>query len=277
MSIFHSDKLIVLYYHSGAGGKFLANCLGLSSKCVLQHANLAQQQLDGELSPDQKFDLIMSRLDCSMSWNDLGLGDSQYFGKSLDQIVDQSQLGFVCKEVCNQNLFFVACFHDIEAVNITIKKWPNAKIIHFANDLKFLTKHRTSYLNQLSEYWQLVKGPEWPSTSPGSMKEVSQLPVFVQYELKNLFKNQIYNKVELTTEEFALLIEQDNPILEWNCDWYLDVESTVKSIEYLYKFLGLSDFNPDWIRLYWSKWIEKITSVDPIRLLVIESDQETLY
>ena len=79
--MFESDKLIILNYPIGAGGKFLANCLGLAPNAVLQDRTLARQQLDGNLSPYDKFNLIMQRVsEVGKEWNDLELGCGKFFG-----------------------------------------------------------------------------------------------------------------------------------------------------------------------------------------------------
>lgn len=77
------SNAIILYYPRWAGGKFIANCLGLSDQCVLQHADLVDLQLRGLLSPTDKFNLLVDRLAQSsrFAWDDLGLGCVQLYAK----------------------------------------------------------------------------------------------------------------------------------------------------------------------------------------------------
>ena len=260
MSIFETDKLIILFYRPGAGGKFLANCLGLSSQAVLQDANFAQQQLDGGLDSVQKFDLIMNRLDeATVYWKDLGLGDYQYFGQSLENIVKESQLKSICKHVNDQNLFFIAVSHSIKTLERMVAMWPNAKVIEFTNSANFLRKYRNGFTDNQTRYWNKIKGPDWPDTPPGSVKEIHALPQNIQDELATQFQDLIYKNIETVPDDVCAVVKNNHQIMfTWDCDWYLDPESTAQSVEKIYNLLGLTDFNPDWIKLYWSKWVEKL-------------------
>ena len=260
MSIFQTDKLIILYYRPGAGGKFLANCLGLSSQVVLQDADLAQQQLDSTLDTVQKFDLIMSRLDEeTMFWKDLGLGDYQYFGQSLENITRESQLKSICKNVHDQNLFFIAVSHSIKTLERMLSMWPNAKVIMFANTMNFFTEYRKGFINNQMKYWNKIKGPDWPDTPPGSIKEIQALPQNIQDELANQFQDLIYRNIKTTSDDVCAVVKNNDQLMyTWDCDWYLDPESTANSVEKIYTLLGLTDFNPVWIKLYWNKWIKKL-------------------
>ena len=258
MSIFQTDKLIILYYRPGAGGKFLANCLGLSSQVVLQDADFAQQQLDGKLDTAQKFNHLISRLDdTKVFWKDLGLGDYQYFG--LPGVRgEESQLKPICKKVHDQKLFFVAALHNITALEVLSLKWPNAKIINFVNSKNFLTAYRKVYLDKQLKYWNQIKSSDWPETPPGTVKEIRMLPQNIQDTLKKQFQNEIYSNIEPTTDDIGTFVKSDQLIFTWDCDWYNNEESTAQSIENIYNLLGLTDFNPTLIKLYWNKWIEKL-------------------
>ena len=264
MSILQTDKFIIFHYRPGDGGKFLTNCLGLSSQFVLQDQNLAQKQLDNQLDSAQKFNLIMDRLNrASANWNDLGLGD-WYFGTIITKDFDESQLHPVCGKIHAQNLFFTACCHTTDEIHSTLKNWPNAKIISFINNKNFLSTYRPSSLDghimRWKEYWNNIRGANWPVTPPSTLDEIRSLPRVIQDELETTFSNVIYQHINCTIDTLPFILGPTlHPIFIWDCDWYLDAEATVNSVECLYNLLGLTDFNPEWVKAYWSKWVEKLT------------------
>lgn len=254
-----TDKLIILCYRPGAGGKFLANCLGVSSHCVLQDKFLAQQQISGNLDTKQKFDLLINRIDQTQQiWNDLDLGDVQYFGRPVETITDESQLNFVCKTVHDSNLFFIACVHNIKTLEHALLHWPNAKVINLTNSVNFLNTYRKNYCNMESRYWNLIKGKDWPSEPPRSIKDIQQLDQSIQDELSNQFENTIYVYMEKTSDDVHAVMHNQKLFFTWDCDWYFDGKETAQRVENIYNLLGFTDFHKIDVELYWSKWIEKL-------------------
>jgi len=51
---FNTSNLVVFQFPRYAGGKFVINCLGLSDNMVLQSRSLAQRQVDGTISLEDK-------------------------------------------------------------------------------------------------------------------------------------------------------------------------------------------------------------------------------
>jgi len=249
-----------------AGVKFLANCLGLSSEFVMQDQDLAQKQLDNEFDSNQKFDFLMNRLsNVKLIWNDLNLGDYKYFGGKLDMILqDQEELSPICKKVCDQNLFFVLCGHHTD-IKIILKKWPNARVICFANDENFIKKYRKSYLNDRAIYWETIRGENWPKDPPKTLEEIRALPTHIQHDLENIFENQIYGLVNCKVDDVTFVLEQFvqdcQPFFIWDCDWYFDTDATTNAVKQLYDLLGLTDFDPNKIKTYHSEWIKKLHSI----------------
>ena len=78
---FNTDNLIICCYPSGAGGKFLINCLGLSDDAVFQSHILAEKQLNLNFSQFNKMEYLDTELKkITSNWNDLNLGCEQLFG-----------------------------------------------------------------------------------------------------------------------------------------------------------------------------------------------------
>ena len=51
---FNTNNIVIVFYPRFAGGKFLINCLGLSDDAVFQNAKLAENQLNGKFTIDNK-------------------------------------------------------------------------------------------------------------------------------------------------------------------------------------------------------------------------------
>ena len=92
---FNSNKIIIVCFPKGAGGKFLINCLGLSNSCVFQHAELANLQLDGNFTLQDKLAYLHDKLNnMTEIWNDLdlhflnlfGINEGEHMNKSTEDI-----------------------------------------------------------------------------------------------------------------------------------------------------------------------------------------------
>ena len=72
---YNTDKLVIVAYPTGAGGKFLINCLGVSKHACLQNWELY------DLTSTEKKQLILDRLQSTLkgTWNDLDLGCFKMF------------------------------------------------------------------------------------------------------------------------------------------------------------------------------------------------------
>ena len=142
---FQTSNIVLVVYRRQAGGKFLINCLGLSNQCYLQDMKLINQQRAGRLNQENKFNLLMSRLDefesallinKNILWRDLRLGCAQVFKYTSDVVT-------ISRE---DNLFFKVC-HGKEAFDKDIKQWPNAQVIEFINSSKFVNwRYRPNYV-----------------------------------------------------------------------------------------------------------------------------------
>jgi len=88
-------KIIIFHYVGGAGGKFIANCLGMSGKVAFSNFKIAKQFVD-----TQDFEIIKKALldtippkNKSRTWLDREQGCWQLFGRDIDLIRNSGQLG----------------------------------------------------------------------------------------------------------------------------------------------------------------------------------------
>ena len=131
---YETNRIIFVCYPPGAGGKFLINCLGLSSHAVLQHQNLIH------FSTEQKKLVLKDKITKHTGqWKDLGLGCNELLGDlklsgTLEHgaILGKLEVGLpfntTAIELSNQSQkdFFFVC-HDEDTRAINMKVFPNAK------------------------------------------------------------------------------------------------------------------------------------------------------
>ena len=221
---FDTSNLIIVAYPAGAGGKFLMNSLGLSTKAVLQDATLAEEDVNGNLSSLDKLNILKSRMP-SGKWNDLGLGCMELFGVHQTMYDHHSY-----EECCNfkfnsaidtisnsDKLFFVA-ENRIYKPCIYLKLWPNAKIIAFDNSEKFVRERNRlpglEHIDKLTQYF--IGDKPWPT---------------------------------------RLIAETD---LRWDTNNYYSLDATLAGVKDFYQRLELPDYNRDYVAEYYNLWIKTI-------------------
>ena len=255
-SDYNTDRLIIVSYAPGAGGKFLINSLGLGNNAVLQHQDLCRQQLDNSFSTIEKFQLLSSRLDnVTTRWDDLGLGCLMLFGKTIPKLglapgINPTEEPLIItetiKKVIEKNWYFFVVAHTPKHKQQLLTNWPNANTLNLYNkSYKFFDTYRTS---KLQKYWTTIASDSWPKDPPTTISELKNLPNYIQDELTNHYQNKIYTHSCLYFNECS----NDN---DWNVDWFLDEDVTIFNIKKLYDHFGIENFNSDLICQYRTKWL----------------------
>ena len=222
MKNFDYDKLIILNYFSGGGGKFLCACLGLSDDAVLMRKDLAQMQLDGKLPIEKKLKyLLLATKEQSKKqiWDDCGLHgfwgprenrlirDSDYLQGNTTNIIEG--IDPIVHKCIDNNKFIFSTLHGNENLMPMLKYWKNSKVIIFKNEQKFASK-------------------------------------------RALGNRGIAGKEQCLQEQI------NNLSYEWDCDWYYSRDKTISEIEKLYDSFGLSGFNAEMISEFYDAWIKVI-------------------
>ncbi len=240
---YNTKNLIIFQFPRYAGGKFVQNCLGLSDHMVFQKQSLAQAQIDGNFSFEDKKEYILEyqqqedikKLDY---WSDLHLGcmelfvqddgpynfESQNYSQdgadAFDSVVLNEQHPLISDTVKflssdeNDNLLFCINQHSL---HIAEDFFPNAKIITFKNSSR-MTRYRYSYLNNDADsdkHW-------WH-----------------------------WDKADIGGERKADFI--------WDTKWLNDLTSTVNGLKKLYKVFNLDGWEQaePFIKEYYHLWAEK--------------------
>ena len=240
---YNTKNLIIFQFPRYAGGKFVQNCLGLSDHMVFQKQSLAQAQIDGNFSFEDKKEYILEyqqqedikKLDY---WSDLHLGcmelfvqddgpynfESQNYSQdgadAFDSVVLNEQHPLISDTVKflssdeNDNLLFCINQHSL---HIAEDFFPNAKIITFKNSSR-MTRYRYSYFNNDADsdkHW-------WH-----------------------------WDKADIGGERKADFI--------WDTKWLNDLTSTVNGLKKLYKVFNLDGWEQaePFIKEYYHLWAEK--------------------
>ena len=131
---YNTDKLVIIAYAVGAGGKFLANCLGISESACLQDWDLY------ELTSTEKKQLLLNRLESTPkgTWSDLDLGCWQMFEKSIDGMTAEEIHSIEWKfsgvvDISNSDKYYFQTTHDEHGYHELINAFPNARTINFIN------------------------------------------------------------------------------------------------------------------------------------------------
>ena len=274
---FATDRIIIVNFPSGAGGKFLANSITLSQQAVLQHRALT------ELTPDKKLDLLCTRYKSMTSsrWSDIDLGCVQLFGNSRSKIDVESQVSestswqysHKIPKLIEQNKYFFIVSHNSNQLAWITQTWSNAKIIRFVNSLDFMKKFRPFDLpivtragsgwgvkKYISTWWRDHRNESWPVYPPLTLDDY-QLPQYqnIASEIEHI-KQFIVNLAIQHQYDLTGTVEG-----HWTTDWdascYLDRALYLQHLEILYNKLGLDDFDPFKAKQIYVSWMAALKRV----------------
>ena len=217
------DKIVIVCYPPGAGGKFLINNLGLNDQAVFQDAILARRQINGDFSYNNKLSYLSAQFEHTVKnakWNDLGLGCGYLFGycgidyqtQYPEILANQTDLSIPL--IISENLFLFLVAHDTMVLRSILNFWTNAKVIGFTNFENFINTRSTNlykydkHEKHRLDYWNAVKGEAWPDSPPKSKSEFLLLPDWMQSELIDDFKNEISRLFD-TRDQWVELYEND--------------------------------------------------------------------
>jgi len=297
-------NMVIVCYPSYAGAKFLINCLGLGPESVFQHQQLAQQQIDGQFDYSDKIRYLHNQLDITEQtqvWNDLGLGSPQLLGINTEDFVTQYheilayQITPVVNEIIRNNLNMFMITHSTVWLDAYLKFWPRARVIFFSNYKSFRnSRQQASTVPQqlqsdggyrsragewvflpkilpiLTDYWNTVRGPDWPTEPPTNFQEFEMLPEFVQHELRHQFKNyivQFFNYQDLQDQLFDQDAARYQEILGAN-SYVWDVQQSYQTgaagflneFEKCRQWLGVSATNNQDLVAYFERWLRVISN-----------------
>ena len=128
---YNTDKLIILNYPGGAGGKFISLCLALDPTVVHQGERLARAKIKGGMSNDKSFNISKTVLTMSQT-SHFELGCKELAGfNSRNKIEEQAGLANdLWRELTHQTEFY---FPMMDHRGYRWTHYPNAHHIVFKN------------------------------------------------------------------------------------------------------------------------------------------------
>lgn len=274
-------KIVVVCYPAGAGGNFLINCLSLSDQCVLRNKNLAARQLKGQLSDNDKLEFFYTELDRSletMKWNDIGVTNIDFFGiaktiyfEEYAEIIGHMFDPIVDAVIAADKYIFIVC-HTTQYLEVYKKFWPNAKVVVFTEYHKFVRqrgydKEYQTSVQKLQDYWQAVRGSDWPNYPPMNHSDLSNLPLFVKEELMGEFRGEILTHLEFEPMRQPLhdraidLVIKTSPCFVWNVqqNYSGNQEIFLNNLYACAKWLGIElKINGEKMEKFYCKWLDTI-------------------
>jgi hypothetical protein len=225
-----------------AGGKFLINSIGLSDDAVFQSSSLINQQLQGDFGTNQKLKYLLDALaDTPKQWDDLGLGENEIFNGDI-----AVNLVKVFKKH-----HIILGIHSIPELQNYLTTYPNALIVLFTNSAQFIEHRNNMDLNDIrTSKWNSIKEKDWNKTIPNELSN----------EITNIISDKHPNAINVispTTFEQELIKFThgiQNKQITWDCEWYTDINTTLKNIKKLYEYIQISDVNSRYLELYYNAW-----------------------
>jgi len=278
---FNTDKIVILSYLSYAGGKFLCNCLNHSDQCVFQEANLAQRQLDGTLTKQDKLTYLYDELDKTKGkWNNLNMSTEQLFGfhghDYLNCSPDKLKYNPIIEILTNRNQhYFFLIAHSFKELDVMVNVWKNAKVIMYTNVRAFKDWRRDDDAHAMYfKQWNQIKGADWPALPPQDLEELESLPTSILDEMKSNFGNFYSYCREFLEAPFNILDSAyqkrvdsfknhfHGEYFEWNTNWYFSEKDTVEQVKNVYDLLRLSaDYDEEAIKKFYNRWFNKLVEL----------------
>jgi hypothetical protein len=259
---FNTDKITLVNYPPGSGGKFLINCCALSNRAVFQDEKLATLKLRNQLPINDKINLLINRIDSLKvgNWNDLGMGCGELFGDALFDYTNVDAYTNVIHPLSNgDDVFFKVTHTDVFAKQWK-SQWKNAMVINFTNCNEFISSvRRETSSNALAyrktSYWDAIRDKSWQLNPPNTFDEYEKLPSYIKEDITEINRGELLGY--LHNDEKVVF---DNSF-EWDAKWLLNIDDALYNINRVYAYLGLNDFehNIDNIALFYNKWFKHIT------------------
>lgn len=274
-------KIVVVCYPAGAGGNFLVNCLSLTDQCVLRNRNLAAKQLDGNLTSDDKLKFFQSELVTSRQtkkWRDLGVTNIDFFGvgktsylEEYAEIIEDMFDPIVGTVIGADKYMFIIC-HTTQYLDAYKKFWPKAKVIVFTEYHRFVRQRGydkdQNTIQRLKQYWQDVKGYDWPDDPPMTRDDLFSLPLFVKEELLGtMFQKGILKYLDyvptrqiLHDQTINLRIKSEH-YFEWSVEKNFsgDQHMFLDNLNACAKWLGIRlEIDNQLLGKFYSQWLDTI-------------------
>jgi len=226
-------NVILIYWKSGAGGLFLANCLSLSNRVISTFE-----------TQEEKIEFLEKYIDDqNLFWNDC----------YLNNITAEIQFD----EKWHKNRYFMVYDHDPNNIPNHLKFWSNLNVIYFKNPDLFVKMRRVLKNfggNIIHTSYEEVLPTCALYPIPRTFEEYYSLSVEEKKNIHNFYKSN---------EDFGSQCYLNNKKLfyVWDTNWYFSKKLTLKYVKHLYQCYQFDDYNEEYISRYYDKWFSKIREI----------------
>ena len=242
----NSDKVIIVYYPSGAGGNFLHNALALSKNAVPQNSSFVG------LTHEEKIKRILE----SANEFDFHTGVIGMFGFYIYSIPDYKlktlEFGKEFTSITFSNKYWFINAHTDLHLEKCKYLFPNCRIISFYNYEDFCKSRGYNHKVQIYYYNEYTKyaGDDWEDVEFSAMSEFQQQEIETRFpELLLICKNKEKLLKDIPGDFF----------FDTSC--YFKQESTINAVKKLYTELKLDDFDEKLVIQLYIKWQERLNNV----------------
>lgn len=224
---FDSDKIIITYFPTYAGGKFLINCLALSCHATFQHADIALMDLqlkDADASNyynwkvERALDSIPEGEDKIKNWRGNEIYGCDKLFNWASYLPTTTNLSYAIKTLSNRddtNFFIIA--HNLESLKKIKNLFQNAKILKIVDFFPFI---EIAY-NKKTMDGNFKKDKNFIKSISKFERDRSKINVDYCISYKNIFNEELF----------------------------------LEELKNLYNQLGYDDFNKELVRVFYRKYI----------------------
>ena len=145
---YNTDKLIILNYPGGAGGKFISLCLALDPMVIHQHLGLAKSKIKGGKSNESSFKVSKAVLTKNQKFHfELGCGELAGINSLLQREEQAKLANNLWRELTHQIKFY---FLMVDHQGGNWDHYPNARHIVFKN-YEWILEARGMKLRKIKE------------------------------------------------------------------------------------------------------------------------------
>ena len=261
---FETPNAVIVSFPAFSGGKFISNCLSLSSNTIFTDPHSADYLLANPQDYSKRLEVAKSTLpqkDNLLNWRNYEFSNKSFYGDDFTNwihtgTVNVANINQVVEEVTNSKVTFFMIDHSgPPTLNKLIQVWPNATVIRLINSRLFQSmcvklKSDTVSLSDINGNYCIEKydilagqdGPSWKQFQQEGFRidKFDGVTEFTHNMLAEHYPwHTIYNKV--------ILFDIDSCIFDSN--------KFLHAVSGLYQNLGFNDFAPARILDFYKSYI----------------------
>ena len=197
--------------------------------------------------------------------------DNDRYRNTFPEIIKKKLNSSLIQKCVDNKLQLFLVSHDFFLLEQQQKIWTNGKLIVFKNYQNFINqrpKFQSQNNKDLNQYWNSIKGSDWPESPPTTLSLLEQLPQHIQDELVHGFNNEIFRYLDFE-QDFDILwhayledLRKSVDLFEFDVDYaYNNSENFYKTYMQVCKYLDLPCYERIVIDKYFNMWRKVISGI----------------